>query len=143
MPACRSDGCWEAVIIHHRKQSLLFCKANTAESQMLRACSSPSREPSITDQPAVQTRVWRFFPLYGCGKNTTAWLVAWTGHAWPVTILQAMGGRIVCFCSDPIPPVAVPTDQPAKHVLSRSAGGKASSGTILRIFYRILLHLPN
>ena len=86
---------------------------------------------------------WRFFPLYGCGKNTTAWLIAWTGQVWPVTILQVMGGLIVCFCSDPIPPVAVATDQPAKRVLSRSAGGKASSSTILRISCRILQHLPN
>ena len=61
MPACRPDGCWEAVIIHHHKQPLLFCKANTAESQMLRACSSPSRESSITEQPAVQTRGGDFF----------------------------------------------------------------------------------
>ena len=32
-------------------------------------------------------------------------------------------GRELAFsCSDPIPPVAVATDQPAEHVLSRSAG---------------------
>ena len=61
MPACRPDGCWEAAIIHHRVQLLLFCKANTAGGLMLRACSSPSREPSIADKPALQTSGGDFF----------------------------------------------------------------------------------
>ncbi len=81
-------------------------------------------EPKKLDctQACRSDKGWRFFPLYGCGKNTTAWPIAWTGYVRPVTINQAMGGPIACFCSDPIPPVAVVTDLPAEHVLSRSAG---------------------
>ncbi len=44
-------------------------------------------------------------------------------------------GRGLAFsCSDPIPPVAVATDQPAEHVLSRSAGSKGSSRITMNIF---------
>lgn len=94
---------------------------------MFRACSSRSRKPSSDPHACRSGRWWRFFPLYGCGKNTTAWLIAWMGRVWPVTIFQAMGGSPACFCSDPIPPVAVATDQPARRDLSRSAGSKRTS----------------
>ena len=40
---------------------------------------------------------WRFFSLYGCGKNTTPCPIAWTGYVRPAIIRQAMGGRIVFF----------------------------------------------
>jgi len=92
---------------------------------MLRACSSPSQKRCIIRQACRSRKRWRFFSLYGCGKNTTSSSIAWTGYVWLATITQAMGGQPVCFCSDPIPPVAVTTDQPAKHVLSRSAGEMA------------------
>ena len=78
---------------------------------------------------------WRFFPLYGCGKNTTPCPIAWTGYVRPVTINQAMGGGPVFSCSNPIPPVAVATDKPAEHVLSRSAGSKDSSCMTVDIIY--------
>jgi len=94
---------------------------------MFRACSSRSRKPSADPQACRSGRWWSFFPLYGCGKNTTAWLIARKGRVWPVTIFQAMGGSPACFCSDPIPPVAVATDQPARRDLSRSAGSKRTS----------------
>ena len=61
MPACRP------VTAAGRRQKspsqslLFFCKANTAGHRMLRACSSLSREPSTTDQPAVQTSGGDFF----------------------------------------------------------------------------------
>ena len=46
-------------------------------------------------------------------------------------------GRGLAFsCSDPIPPVAVARDQPAEHVLSRSAGAEGSS----RITIDIIRH---
>ena len=80
------------------------------------------------------------FPLYGCGKNTTPWPIAWTGYVRPATINQAMGGRIVFSCSDPIPPVAVATIQPAEHVLSRSAGTERSSCIPMNIIGH---HSPN
>ena len=82
-------------------------------------------EPKTLDytQACRSDKGWRFFPLYGCGKNTTACPIAWTGYVWPATINQAMGGKLVFFCSNPIPPVALATDLPAEHVLSRSAGG--------------------
>ena len=76
---------------------------------------------------------WRFFPLYGCGKNTTAWPIAWTGYVRPATIDQAMGGEFVFSCSNPIPPVAVATSMPAEHVLSRSTGSKESSCITMNI----------
>ena len=76
--------------------------------------------PSLPFEEEVE-----IFSLYGCGKNTTSSSIAWTGYVWLATLNQAMGGQPVCFCSDPIPPVAVTTDQPAKHVLSRSAGEMA------------------
>ena len=50
-------------------------------------------------------------------------------------------GRELAFsCSDPIPPVAVATDQPAEHVLSRSAGTERSSCIPMNI---VSHHSPN
>ena len=92
----------------------------------LQSCSSRSRKTLDCAQACRSDKGWRFFPLYGCGKNTTACPIAWTGYVRPATINQAMGGRIVFSCSDPIPPVAVATIQPAEHVLSRSAGTERS-----------------
>ncbi len=74
-----------------------------------------------------------FFRYTDAEKNTTAWPIAWTGYVRPVTINQAMGGPIACFFSDPIPPVAVTTDVPAEHVLSRSAGMDGSSSATVDI----------
>ena len=91
------------------------------------SCSSRSRKMLDYTQACRSGKGWRFFSLYGCGKNTTPWPIAWTGYVRPATIIQAMGGGIVFSCSDPIPPVAVATDQPAEHVLSRSAGTEGSS----------------
>ena len=64
----------------------------------LNAANAPSLfvlEPKRTNirQACRSGKGWRFFPLYGCGKNTTSYLIAWTGYVWPVTIDQAMGGR--------------------------------------------------
>ena len=55
----------------------------------------PEPKTPAGNQACRSDRGWRFFPLYGCGKNTTAWLIAWTGYVWPATIIQAMGGRFV------------------------------------------------
>ena len=63
---------------------------------MLRACSSPSRKTFGYTQACRSGKGWRFFSLYGCGKNTTACPIAWTGYVRPVTIHQAMGGE-TCF----------------------------------------------
>ena len=98
-----------------------------------RSCSSRSRKSWINAQACRSDKGWRFFSLYGCEKNTTACPIAWTGYVRPATINQAMDGPIACFCSDPIPPVAVATDLPAEHVLSRSAGSKASSSITIDI----------
>ena len=97
------------------------------------SCSSRSRKKLGYTQACRSDKRWRFFPLYGCGKNTTAWPIAWTGYVRPVTINQAMGGEFVFSCSNPIPPVAVATDLPAEHVLSRSAGSKGSSCITMNI----------
>ena len=86
----------------------------------------PEPKRCIIRQACRSRKRWRFFSLYGCEKNTTSCSIAWTGYVWLATLNQAMGGLPACFCSDPIPPVAVATDQPAKHVLSRSAGEMAS-----------------
>ena len=68
----------------------------------------------ITDKPAVHLSGGDFFAIR-MRKNTTAQMVAWTGCVWPVTLTQAMGGGFP-LCSDPIPPVAVTTDQPVSSV---------------------------
>ncbi len=99
-------------------------------------------EPKTLDytQACRSDKGWRFFPLYGCGKNTTACPIAWTGYVRPATINQAKGGELVFSCSNPIPPVAVATDLPAEHVLSRSAGSKRSSRITMNI---VSHHSPN
>ena len=118
------------VVGQHRAVRLLICNVNRLHAGMSRAnapkCSEPVRpraeNAAISDKPAVRGRGGDFFAIR-MRKNTTSCPIAWTGYVWPATLNQAMGGQSVCFCSDPIPPVAVATDQPAKHVLSRSAGG--------------------
>ena len=100
--------------------------------EQYRACSSLSRKRLVTRKPAVRARGGDFSAIR-MRKNTTPWPIAWTGYVRPATINQAMGGRIVFSCSDPIPPVAVATIQPAEHVLSRSAGSKASSSFTIDI----------
>ena len=100
------------------------------------SCSSRSRKTLDYTQACRSDKGWRFFPLYGCEKNTTPWPIAWTGYVRPVTINQAMGGKFVSSCSNPIPPIVVATDLSAEHVLSRSAGSKGSS----RITMNILCH---
>ena len=97
------------------------------------SCSSRSRKTLDYTQACRSGKGWRFFPLYGCGKNTTPCPIAWTGYVRPATINQAMGGLTACFRSNPIPPVAMATDQPAVHVLSRSAGSKGSSRITMNI----------
>ena len=143
MPACRP-----VTAVGRRQTSpsqilLLFLQGKHSQASDAPSLFVPEPGTSGYQTACRPDKWWRFFPLYGCGKNTTAWLVAWTGHVWPVTIHQATGGRIVCFCSDPIPPVAVATAQPAKRVLSRSAGGKRSSSIILCIRGWFIQHLSN
>ena len=101
----------------------------------LQSCSSRSRKTLDCAQACRSDKGWRFFPLYGCGKNTTACPIAWTGCVRPATINQAMGGEVVFFSSNPIPPVAVAADLLAEHVLSRSAGSKDSSCMTVDIIY--------
>ena len=104
--------------------SRVSCNKYLAGEQY-RACSSLSRKRLVTCKPAVRARGGDFSAIR-MRKNTTPWPIAWTGYVRPATINQAMGGRIVFSCSDPIPPVAVATIQPAEHVLSRSAGTERS-----------------
>ena len=107
--------------------------------EQYRACSSLSRKRLVTRKPAVRARGGDFSAIR-MRKNTTPWPIAWTGYVRPATINQAMGGRIVFSCSDPIPPVAVATIQPAEHVLSRSAGTERSSCIPMNIVGH---HSPN
>ncbi len=100
--------------------------------EQYRACSSLSRKRLVTRKPAVRARGGDFSAIR-MRKNTTPWPIAWTGYVRPVTINQAMGGEFVFSCSNPIPPVAVATGLPAEHVLSRSAGSKASSHITMNI----------
>ena len=104
------------------------------------SCSSRSRKMLDYTQACRLGKGWRSFSLYGCGKNTTPCPIAWTGYVRPATINQVMGGKFVFSCSNPIPPVAVATDQPAEHVLSRSAGSKGSSCITVNIIGH---HSPN
>ena len=60
------------------------------------SCSSRSRKTLDYAQACRSDKGWRFFPLYGCGKNTTACPITWTGYVRPATINQAMGGE-TCF----------------------------------------------
>ena len=118
----------------------MLSKVNSVISDWLgeqfQPCSSRSRKTFGCAQVCRSDKGWRFSPLYGCGENTTPCPIAWTGYVRPVTINQAMGGKPVFSCSNPIPPVAVATDQPAEHVLSRSAGSKGSS----RITVNVISH---
>lgn len=107
--------------------------------EQYRACSSLSRKRLVTRKPAVRARGGDFSAIR-MRKNTTPWPIAWTGYVRPATINQAMGGRIVFSCSDPIPPVAVATIQPAEHVLSRSAETERSSCIPMNIVGH---HSPN
>ena len=107
--------------------------------EQYRACSSLSRKRLVTRKPAVRARGGDFSAIR-MRKNTTPWPIAWTGYVRPATINQAMGGMIVFSCSDPIPPVAVATIQPAEHVLSRSAGTERSSCIPMNIVGH---HSPN
>ena len=99
----------------------------------IQSCSSRSRKNVGLHASLPFGQGVEIFPLYGCGKNTTPWPIAWTGYDRPVTINQAMGGEFVFSCSNPIPPIAVATDMPAEHVLSRSAGSKGSSCITMNI----------
>ena len=104
------------------------------------SCSSRSRKMLDYTQACRSDKWWRFFLLYGCGKNTTACPIAWTGYVRPATINQAMGGEFVFSCSNPTPPIAVAADLRAEHVLSRSAGSKGSSCITVNIIGH---HSPN
>ena len=66
------------------------------------------------------------FSLYGCEKILThSRLPGQVIFGWLQSIRR---WRAICLlCSDPIPPVAVAADQPAKNVLSRSARRHALS----------------
>ena len=55
----------------------------------------PEPKRSNIRQACRSGKGWRFFPLYGCGKNTTSYPIAWTGYVWLVTINQVMGGQSV------------------------------------------------
>ena len=107
--------------------------------EQYRACSSLSRKHLVTRKPAVRARGGDFSAIR-MRKNTTPWPIAWTGYVRPATINQAMGGEVVFFSSNPIPPVAVAADLLAEHVLSRSAGSKGSSRITVNIIDH---HSPN
>ena len=83
-------------------------------------------------KPAVRIRSGDFSTIR-MWKNTTPYPIAWMGYVRPATINQAMGGRIVFSCFNPIPPVAMAAGQPAEHVLSRSVGSKKSSCITMNI----------
>ena len=139
MLACRPEtaaGRWQKSYVI----SMPCWPLNSADQQSSEPVRPRAENPSLTAKPAVHLSGGDFFAIR-MRKNTTAQMVAWTGHVWPVIIPQAMGGQASRFCSDPIPPVAVATDQPAKHVLSRSAGGERASRFNLGFLYRFFLHL--
>ena len=111
----------------------------------LQSCSSRSRKTLDCAQACRSDKGWRFFPLYGCGKNTTACPIAWTGYCLDGLCSAGYnqsgdGGEVVFFSSNPIPPVAVAADLLAEHVLSRSAGSKGSSRITVNIIDH---HSPN
>ena len=90
-------------------------------------------------KPAVRIRSGDFSTIR-MWKNTTPYPITWMGYVRPATINQAMGGEVVFFSSNPIPPVAVAADLLAEHVLSRSAGSKGSSRITVNIIGH---HSPN
>ena len=105
--------------------SRVSCNKCLAREQY-RACSSLSRKRLVTRKPAVRARGGDFFRYTDAEKILLLDRLPGRVNVRPATINQAMGGRIVFSCSDPIPPVAVATIQPAEHVLSRSAGTERS-----------------
>ena len=68
-------------------------------------CSEPgahqSRKTCVAPQACRSDRRWRFFPLYGCGKNTTAWMIALTGGAGRLQSFRRWAGSFSAFV--PIP----------------------------------------
>ena len=63
-------------------------------------------EPKTLDytQACRSDKGWRFFPLYGCGKNTTACPIAWTGYVRPVTMDPRWAGELSFPASIPSRP---------------------------------------
>lgn len=113
---------------------------------MLRACSSRSRKPTITNLPAVQTRGGDFSAIR-VRKNTTSCLIAWTGYVWPITIRQATGRSSVLF--SPIPSRPSPcllTNRPnmfcpgrqGQRILFVTSFSDANVSQILRHFHLCL-----
>ena len=113
---------------------------------MLRACSSRSRKPTITNLPAVQTRGGDFSAIR-VRKNTTSCLIAWTGYGWPITIRQATGRSSVLF--SPIPSRPSPcllTNRPnmfcpgrqGQRILFVTSFSDANVSQILRHFHLCL-----
>jgi len=68
-------------------------------------CSEPGTHPSrntyVAPQACRSDRRWSFFPLYGCGKNTTAWMIALTGGAGRLQSFRRWAGSFSAFV--PIP----------------------------------------
>ena len=113
---------------------------------MLRACSSRSRKPTITNLPAVQTRGGDFSAIR-VRKNTTSCLIAWTGYGWLITIRQATGRSSVLF--SPIPSRPSPcllTNRPnmfcpgrqGQRILFVTSFSDANVSQILRHFHLCL-----
>ena len=113
---------------------------------MLRACSSRSRKPTITNLPAVQTRGGDFSAIR-VRKNTTSCLIAWPGYGWPITIRQATGRSSVLF--SPIPSRPSPcllTNRPnmfcpgrqGQRILFVTSFSDANVSQILRHFHLCL-----
>ena len=77
--------------------------SNGAGAQ-LQSCSSQSRKTLDYTQACRSDKEWRFFPLYGCGKNTTACPIAWTGYVRPVTMVFRWAGELPFPASIPSRP---------------------------------------
>ena len=80
-------------------------RGNTQSNWITGKCSEPGAHPSrntyVAPQACRSDRRWRFFPLYGCGKNTTAWMIALTGGAGRLQSFRRWAGSFSAFV--PIP----------------------------------------
>ena len=83
---------------------------------------------------------WRFFRYTDAEKILLLGRLPGRVMFGQLQSIRRWAGGLSSFCSDPIPPVAVATDQLAEHVLSRSAGTEASSSIPMNIIGH---HSPN
>ena len=111
--------------------------------EQFRACSSRSRKRWVAIKPAVRARGGDFFRYTDAEKLLLLDRLPGRVMFGRLQSIRRWAGNLLSLCSDPIPPVAVATAQPAKRVLSRSAGGKRLSSITLCNRNWLIQHLSD